>query len=368
MRAARGKKLLAPAVLLVLVVLVAASLTKTLFSAPADTPTRKDIQGVARQATPKSGGHDERVALPAQGFVVGQGIVEPADREVHVSAPVAGVVARVLVKEGDVVEAGTPLLVLEDGVERAAVASAEATHRAAQAELARAQSGLRPEEQAALAAEARAAEARAKLAEGARSRAEALAGKGAAPRDEADRTQGLASVELAMSEALAARARAARGGWARDIAVAEAKVQEAERLLLGARAQLERLTVTAKGAGTVLEVLVRAGEYHNPATGTPLLTMGDLSRMRVRIDVDERDVARLAVGQRGHVVVEAFGDRRFAGQVVEVARRMGRKNLRTDEPTERIDTRIREVTIELADGHELVPGLRATGYLEIQGP
>jgi len=42
---------------------------------------------------------------------------------------------------------------------------------------------------------------------------------------------------------------------------------------------------------------------------------------------------------------------------------MGRKNQRTDDPTERIDTKIREVVLELDDARELVPGLRATGYL-----
>jgi HlyD family secretion protein len=37
------------------------------------------------------------------------------------------------------------------------------------------------------------------------------------------------------------------------------------------------------------------------------------------------------------------------GKVVEVARRMGRKNVRTDDPTERIDTKILEVVLELDD-------------------
>jgi hypothetical protein len=42
---------------------------------------------------------------------------------------------------------------------------------------------------------------------------------------------------------------------------------------------------------------------------------------------------------------------------------MGRKNQRTDDPTERIDTKIREVVLELDEAKELVPGLRAIGYL-----
>ena len=69
------------------------------------------------------------------------------------------------------------------------------------------------------------------------------------------------------------------------------------------------------------------------------------------------------VGQPGYVVVEAYGNRKFPGKVVDIAQRMGRKNQRTDDPTERIDTKIREVVLELEDATELVPGLRATGYL-----
>jgi hypothetical protein len=61
-------------------------------------------------------------------------------------------------------------------------------------------------------------------------------------------------------------------------------------------------------------------------------------------------------------VVEAY-DKKFTGRVVDIAQRMGRKNQRTDDPTERIDTKIREVVMELDDARELVPGLRATGYL-----
>jgi HlyD family secretion protein len=51
------------------------------------------------------------------------------------------------------------------------------------------------------------------------------------------------------------------------------------------------------------------------------------------------------------------------GKVVEVGRRFGRKNVRTDDPVERNDTKILEVVIEL-EGHELlVPGQRVMSYV-----
>ena len=46
------------------------------------------------------------------------------------------------------------------------------------------------------------------------------------------------------------------------------------------------------------------------------------------------------------------------GKVVDVARKMGRKNVRTDEPTEKVDNKVREVVIEVPTKPELVVGLR----------
>jgi hypothetical protein len=43
---------------------------------------------------------------------------------------------------------------------------------------------------------------------------------------------------------------------------------------------------------------------------------------------------------------------------------MGRKNIRTDDPTERIDTKILEVVLELDESKDLVPGMRVVAYIE----
>ena len=42
---------------------------------------------------------------------------------------------------------------------------------------------------------------------------------------------------------------------------------------------------------------------------------------------------------------------------------MGRKNVRSDDPTERIDTKILEVVLELDEKDGLVPGLRVVAYV-----
>jgi hypothetical protein len=80
------------------------------------------------------------------------------------------------------------------------------------------------------------------------------------------------------------------------------------------------------------------------------------------MDLDERDVARVVVGAPAFVTADGFPGRRFAGKVAEVGHRMGRKNVRSDDPIERIDTKILEVVLDLDDAKDLVPGLRVLAY------
>ena len=71
---------------------------------------------------------------------------------------------------------------------------------------------------------------------------------------------------------------------------------------------------------------------------------------------------------RASITADAFPDQVFAGRVVEIGRRMGRKNIRTDDPVERIDTKILEVIIELdkrePDQGTLIPGLRVVSVID----
>ena len=255
---------------------------------------------------------DAREPLPPSAFISGHGVVEPKDREVKLGSQVPGLVARVAVQEGQRVEPGAVLFELVGEPERADV-------RARKADL-------------------EVAKARAALSASNAARVIRLEARGAATMEELERARSQAEIDAASQ-------------------------LQAEGRLAEARARLERLTIRAPSAGTVLRVMVREGEYYNPAAGA-LATLADLSVIRVRMDVDERQVGKVQVGQSGYVTARAFGERRFAGRVVELARRMGRKTVRTDEPTERIDTTVREVVLQLDDGAELLQGLRVIAFIE----
>ena len=110
----------------------------------------------------------------------------------------------------------------------------------------------------------------------------------------------------------------------------------------------------------------RVGEHYTPGASEAPVVLGDTRRLRGRLDVDERDIGRVAIGQRAYAIADAYPTTKFVGKVAELGHRMGRKNVRTDDPTERLDTKILEVVIDLDDAGKLVPGLRVTSYVEAQ--
>jgi hypothetical protein len=80
--------------------------------------------------------------------------------------------------------------------------------------------------------------------------------------------------------------------------------------------------------------------------------------------VDESDVSKLKVGQRAYVTAEAYGDYKFWGSVIRVGRILGKKNIRTDEPSEHVDTKILETLVQLDPGQRLPLGLRVDSFIE----
>jgi HlyD family secretion protein len=105
---------------------------------------------------------------------------------------------------------------------------------------------------------------------------------------------------------------------AEEIAVARAAVAQVEAAVEAARVVLERAEVRAPFAGTVGAVSVRPGELITP--GQPVLTLGDLTTLRVETtDLDEIDVARVAVGQQATVAFDARPERLFTGHVTRIS-------------------------------------------------
>jgi len=294
------------------------------------------------------------------------GKLESASEEIPVASDITGRLEEILVDEGDSVTAGQPLARLEETAQRAQVEAAEAAVRAARARWERLQSGSRPEEIRKTAAQLAAAEARARIARERAERARQLLESGIFSRDDAEAAQREA-------EALEAQVRAGReelslaelGTRPEDLAAGKAELEKSDRELAAARAELAKTILTSPIDGTIVRRNLRAGQAVSSFQVEPVITVADLSRLRVRAEVDEIDIGKVHAGQRVRAEAEPFPGLYLEGRVARVGRTMGRKTVRAGDPSERQDVRVREVLIDLDCTADLPLGLRlSVSFLE----
>jgi HlyD family secretion protein len=290
------KKNLGSLILVLVVLGLGVVVTRTAIAGPQTTPREVDRVAAARVEVPPGQHVDTILERPEGDLVGGLGVVEPREPESRLSPAVPGRITRIAVSEGERVEAGTVLVEIESAIEEAQLAAAEADLAVAQASLARARRGVRVEELEAITRDADAAEARATLSQGVLERLERAGQSGAATGDEVERARRQADADRAALEAARARQQGGRSGRREDVLVAMAQVRVAEARRDQARATLDRLRIVAPIAGEVLEIRSRVGEYVQPSTTDAVVILGDTSELRARVDVDERDIARVAMG------------------------------------------------------------------------
>lgn len=315
--------------------------------------------------------HETTAQVPPSGtrntVVAGPGRVEALSEEVRVSAQVGGRLQTVLVDEGDRVTAGQTLAVIENADYRARVASAEAQLRLREADARRVHNGAREQERRDAAAGLREAEAVLGNTRADLQRKGDLFREAVISRAELDKAE--EQIGVAQAKVDSARERVSlleAGSREEDRAKADAEVALARAALEEARAVLDKTIIRAPIDGVVLRRHRRPGESVSTQFESPIVTIADRSRVRVRVDVDETDVARLRAGQPAYVTADAFGDRRFTGRVVRVGQVLGKKTVRTDEPSERVDVKILETLIELDDAagaRDLPLGLRVQAFV-----
>lgn len=326
----------------------------------------------AERTRPKETASATQAAAPAdtaKKVITAPGRVEPVSEEIRINAEITGKLKSVPVEEGDRVRRGQIIAVLEDADFRARLASAEARLQQKEAELRRTVNGARDQERREAFAAIRESEATMLNAKNEMERRRSLHRTGDIAREEVERAE--RQFEVATARYEAARQRhsfvdaAARE---EDVARAQAEIELARAQIAEARAMLDKTVVRSPLDGVILRKHLKTGESamsSQVGASQPIVTLADSSVLRVRVDVDEVDVARLQVGQAAYVTADAFGDRRFAGKVVRIGQVLGRKNVRTDDPAEKVDTKILETLIELDAGNSLPLGLRVNAYISL---
>jgi HlyD family secretion protein len=308
------------------------------------------------------------LAAPATGgWVAGPGVVEPLSESIKVGSEITGKLQSVLVDEGDTVKRGQLLAVLVNDDYHAVVLAAQATLADRQANLEKILNGARRQERAEALAAVRETETNENNAAAEMERRQRLYEKGVVSREETESYENRYKVAKARyEEALQHYQLIDAEARPEDVEMARAAVHLAQADLNQNQARYEKSFIRAPLDGVVLRRHHRAGEIvvssaNNP---DPVFTLGDCRVLRVRVDVDESDVAQLRLGARAYVTARTFGNRKFWGRVVQIGEQLGKKNVQTDEPAEHVDKKILETLVQLDAGHELPVGLRVDGYIE----
>ena len=299
-------------------------------------------------------------------MIAGPGRVEPASEDIKIGSELSGRLKAVYVEEGDPIHRDQVLAELENADYRAQVESARANVIAKEATLRKVVNGARRQERDQAWSSVNEAKAVMENAQSELRRRKELFSAGVVSREELERYAREADVAVARYDA-AVEQHALVDDHAReeDRSFAEADLKLAEGQLADAQARYQKTFIRSSIDGSVLRKHHRSGEsVSNSSTAPdPILTIGDRKTLRVRVDVDETDVSKVNVGQRAYVTADAFGKQKFFGHVIRVGQQLGPKNVRTDEPTEKVDTKILETLVELDPGSQLPDGLRVDAFI-----
>jgi multidrug resistance efflux pump len=141
------------------------------------------------------------------------------------------------------------------------------------------------------------------------------------------------------------------GAWKPDLDIAGAAVSEALAQVEQVKTEIDRATVVSPVDGVVLQVNVRAGERVSDRDAKALVVLGDISTYHVRVDIDERDIARFRLGSPGKAFPRGETAHEITMRFKRVEPFVVPKSSLTGENTERVDTRVLQVlyAIEAAE-------------------
>jgi HlyD family secretion protein len=257
----------------------------------------------------------EKIVIAERGdiarSVVARGKIEPLSK-VEVKSKANGIIKALLVDVGDSVQAGQILAELDKEDLQAQVREAKATLDAEEANL-----------QAAIAAEAKA-------------RIEAANRELEFARRDAERAQGLFQQKIASQQQLDDANRAYEMSKNRQQLLeaiarsAAAQVDQARARVAAAKASLDRAdetlsyaTIRAPFSGIVLTRPTEVGDAVSSilnlgSSATLIMTLGDVSSVYIKGDVDEADIGKASCGQRVRTKVESFPNESFEGVVKRI--------------------------------------------------
>ena len=251
---------------------------------------------------------------PASSFtdtVAAVGLIEASTEHISVGTPLSGVVTEVLVSLNQSVRAGTPLFRLDTRALQASLAVHESQLTAARARQATAQCQV-----------------------------EDL-------NDRLERSLKLRSSTVISEDELIRTRFALKVSQAR-VVEAQAEVAVAEASAASVRTEIARSTILAPMDATVLQLKIRPGEFAAAGAPTsPLILLGNLSPLHLRVDIDEHEAWRVQPGTRAKGHVRGNADLASPLSFVRFEPFVIPKRSLTGDSIERVDTRVLQAIYRL---------------------
>ncbi len=264
--------------------------------------------------------------------VVASGRVTTPQR-VSVGAVVTERVARIPVDEGQSVKRGDVLIVLDDRDERAAIAQAQAAVAQAEARIRQIRDVGLPAAQQGLAQ----AEANLVLAKQQYDRALDLKAKGFVSQSALDDAK--RNLDVAQSQLAAARLQVeTNSSTGSDVLVAQTALSQARATLDAAQARLDQMVIRAPVDGTLIGRGVEPGDVVQP--GKELMALAPSGETQVVVQIDEKNLSQLKLGQKALGSADAYPQQRFAAELfyinpgIDALRGSVEVKLRVPEPPE----------------------------------
>ena len=226
-------------------------------------------------------------------------------KSARLALPLTGVVANIAKREGDAVNMGDVMLSLRADDTARRVQQAELNLQSRQLDLARAKAAP---------SDADIEIARANLQKATLAAAIAEANYRANPTAQNDAARQSAQADLDIARA--SFDRTVNGSTQDQLDALQNAIKSAQLDLDTAKQALAQTKLTAPYTGTVTSIMVNEGEL--AGAGTPLASIADLTTLEIDADVDEIDVANVAVGQSVEIRLDAFPGETLNGKLVRL--------------------------------------------------
>ncbi len=261
--------------------------------------------------------------------VAGAGIVEPSSEVIDIGSALSGLVIDVLVKPGDRVAKGEVLFLVDSRAARASLDQANAAINEARAAINEAGSAQKT--------------AREQLA-----------------------LYRSLSDPAAVSRAEVIRAEGEESGASSRLGSARARLAAAQSAAAAARTEIERLTVRAPISGEILAVNVHPGEFvatQGGGNSQPFIQMGETNPLHVRVDIDENEIGRVALGKPAVISPRGAAELHVNATFVRAEPQVVPKRSLTNSAAERVDVRVLQLIYALPPSEAFRVGQQIDAFI-----